>query len=272
MSNKVQITRWAVILPYLIFPWMIFAGAQNQTGRALDDARAVLAQFIEFNIQGTLQSQQARNLLTDEASLWEIPSFGKLAAAPDSMVLVDAKNAVGRVQWLGENNFVADLYFYLRFDSKWKIFAMRRLALTGIVEDVYRFLKEKQNRTPEEEFQFRNSELVLATDSKLKAWFEKNRESLEKLSALARSLPKSQVVTPGGAGSRLPEINRLLKALWLGSLDIDEGGNIQITIGGITDNSVGFIFSPSDRPPSIDPSGYIWVEKLADKWFLFRTT
>ena len=263
--------RTAILL-CLIFPWLCFSTTPKQAGSAHDGPGAVLNQFLEFNNKEALQSQQARGLLTGEALLWEIPSFGKLALAPDSLVMLDAKNAAGRVQWFGENDFVADFYFYIRLDGKWKIHAMRRLALTGIVEDAFLYLKEKKDRTPDEEFQFRNSELTLATDSALRAWFEKHRTSLEKIVTLAPVPPKSHVVAKGTNDVGSPEVKRLLRNLNLGSLEFDEQGNLQIAIGGITDNMVGFIYSPLNRPPSIDPSGYIWVEKLADKWFLFRTT
>jgi hypothetical protein len=40
-----------------------------------------------------------------------MPTFGKVAATPDKIVFTDPKNAVGRVQWYGQNDYVADLYF-----------------------------------------------------------------------------------------------------------------------------------------------------------------
>jgi hypothetical protein len=43
-------------------------------------------------------------------------------------------------------------------------------------------------------------------------------------------------------------------------------------IGGIMDNTVGFVYSPSNKPPQISPSSYIWVEEIAAGWYLFRTT
>ena len=45
------------------------------------------------------------------------------------------------------------------------------------------------------------------------------------------------------------------------------------TIGGILDNSVGFLYLVApEAPPQIDPGEYIWVEQIAVDWYLFRTT
>jgi hypothetical protein len=272
VHRELKLTLYAAVRLILLVPSIALATMQETSNTTLEDAKSVLARFIEFNKQSALQSQEARNLLAGEASLWKVPSFGKLAAKPDAFILLDATNAVGRVQWFGERDFVADLYFYLRFEENWKIYAMRRLALTGIIEDVYRYLRDKKGRTAEEESQLRNYEIVLATDAELRAWFEKNGAALQELAELGASLPKSQVVTTGEEDSAFPELKKLLKKLDLSTLELNVDGNVEITIGGVTDNTVGFIFSPANRPPAIDPSSYIWVEKLTDKWFLFRTT
>jgi hypothetical protein len=249
-----------------------FATAQKATDASVEGARAALIQFIELSNRQALRSEQARKLLVAEAASWDVSSFGKLADAPDKVILLDKNLAVGRVQWFGENNYVADMYFYLRFDSGWKIGAMRRLALTGIVEDLYLALKAKKNLTQEEKDTLANVELVLASDKVLKEWFLQNHEALNNLYSLARPKVVSESLYINDSDKHFPEIAQSLKRLHLNGINMQANGNVEIVIGGRLDNTVGFIYSPSKNPPSISASSYIWVEEIADKWYLFRTT
>ncbi|HEY0461397.1 MAG TPA: hypothetical protein VGC97_19840, partial [Pyrinomonadaceae bacterium] len=74
------------------------------------------------------------------------------------------------------------------------------------------------------------------------------------------------------ATQRFPKSAAALKNLHFTALETKSDGSIEFTIGGVTDNTVGFIYSPKAAPPQIDGWRYIWVEKLAAGWYLFRTT
>lgn len=98
----------------------------------LQAVQSVLAHFIRLSDAQALQTPEAQDLFSGEALDWETPSFGKIASSPDKVVLVSGNAAVGRIQWYGENEQVTDFYFYLSSEhGKWKITAMRALALTG---------------------------------------------------------------------------------------------------------------------------------------------
>ncbi len=262
-------TLIAILTCLIVSP---FAITQKSTDASVEGARATLIQFIEFSNREALRSEQARRLLVAEAASWDVPSFGKLADAPDKLVLLDKNLAVGRVQWFGENNYVADMYFYLEFDGTWKIGAMRRLALTGMVEDLYFALKAKKNLSPEEKDTLANIELVLASDKVLKEWFAHNRELLDQLYNLIRSKVGGESLYINDSDKRFPEVAQSLKRLHLSGVNVQANGNVEIVIGGMLDNTVGFMYSPSKNPPSISPSSNIWVEEVTDKWYLFRTT
>jgi len=53
---------------------------------------------------------------------------------------------------------------------------------------------------------------------------------------------------------------------------VRKDGNVDVSIGGILENGVGFLYCPENSPPGIDPSSFIWIERVADKWYLYRTT
>jgi hypothetical protein len=264
--KRIAITLWM----FLILPFLAFA--QRNTDVTAEGASAALKQLIEFSNRQALRSEPARKLLVAETAKWDMPSFGKLADAPDKMVMLDKEAAVGRVQWFGENDQVTDLYFYLRFDGSWKISAMRRLALPGIMEQLYFGLNAKKSRTQEEQDMFDNIGLVLASDKTLREWFQQNHESLNKLYKLTQKKDGSKSLYINDSNKRFPEIAQALKRLHLSVVEVQENGNVEIVIGGMTDNTVGFVYSPSKSPPPISPSEYIWVEEIAENWYLFRTT
>ena len=246
--------------------------AQQKSEVGIAGAKAAVIQFINFSKQQALRSPEARKLLIGEALQWDTPTFGNLATSPDKTILLSKETAVARVQWYGQDNYVADFYFYLISDVSWKIVTMRRLALTGIVEMAYNGLKAKKSLTSEERDELSNLELVLASDEALRAWFGKNLASMNRLRALTHSIPKGEYVFLNHQDKNYPEIGKLLKELHFSGLEVQQDGNVQMTIGGVTDNTVGFIYSASNHPPPISPGPYIWVEQVADKWFLFRTT
>ena len=250
------------------------AFGQAGAGGSVEGAKAALARFVELSNQQALRSPEARKMLTGEAAeRWDLPSFGKLAAAPDKVVALDREHAVGRVQWFGANEYVSDLYFYLRLEGgAWKIVTMRRLALTGMLEDIYLGLKAKKSLTAEEAGMFANVGLILASDAALRDWFKQNREALDKLADLARRQAAGKLLFINDRDEQHPEVAQALKRMHLSLVEVHADGNVRVVIGGMTDNTVGFLHSPRRTPPPISPSQHIWVEEVADGWYLFRTT
>jgi hypothetical protein len=245
--------------------------AQTSPTVQVAGARLALNRFIELNAKGNLQTQEARKLLTGEASAWDVPTFGKLSPSTDKVELLADNSAVGRVQWFGENDYVADLYFYLLNDHGWKIHTMRRLALTGIVEMAYQGLKAKSTLTSEERETMENAELVLASDATLKQWFANHHSQLDSLRSMMSQLPK-QIRSVSRTDETHTQIAKQLSNLNVSVVERSPAGNLEVVIGGMTDNTVGFGFSPQNKPPAIDPSNYIWVESVGAGWYLFRTT
>lgn len=237
----------------------------------VSEARAVLVRLAELSKQQAIQTKEARKLLAGEMLDLKIQSFGKLTDTPDKVLLLEKNSAVGRFQLFGENNQITDVYFYLQNDNGWKVNAVRLLALTGIIEQAYLGLKARPNLTAEEKSLFENFKLTLAPDKELKIWFAGNRMFLDNLCALLRAKSNSAFYV-NRDDKKVPEVAELLRKLNLSTARMEANGDVEIVIGGITDNTVGFIYSPSNTPPKISPSSYIWVEEVAVNWCLFRTT
>ena len=230
--------------------------------------RATLLQLVEFSNQQALQTAEARQLLAGEALEWKMPTFGPLAAAPDKIVLLDTENAAGRIQQIGKENHVTDLYFYLRWEGAWRVTSVRALALTGIIEGAYQYLKTKPDLTAEEKDDLGNYELLLASDEALRQWFANNAAGMKRLYEMSRGLKKGRET----ADPKYADIKARLKTLHLVGVEVETDGTVSFIIGGVTDNTVGFLYSPANHPPKISSNSYIWIEEVAPRWFIFRTS
>jgi hypothetical protein len=155
-----------------------------------------------------------------------------------------------------------DWYAYFRHDrGRWKLNAIRTLALPGLFFEVLHDLAVKK-RDREEESIYQNMQLTLQSDAQLKQFLLahlKDMEALVRLSRAGKSVQAKQAV----------EALHLNTVAPLGS---DERIT-DISIGGILDNSVGFLYVPVGvAPPAITPSDYIYVESVTGHWFLYKTT
>lgn len=154
-----------------------------------------------------------------------------------------------------------DWYIYLVNDqNKWKISAVRNLALPSLFFMALQELESKSNRTKDEEYQYQNMLLTIKLDSELKDFLLKNIASLNSIASEA-------------IGS-LTKASETAKSLNLNSVQYNsESGIVDVNIGGILDNSVGYIFVPkSSVAPSMTDDNYIYIEHVSGNWYLYKTT
>ena len=215
--------------------------------------------FLRLNAAGKLRTPEGRAILAEEAVSWPA-SFGSIEKKPDRIVKVDQDFAVARVESLRTpSQPPIDLYFYLRRTSgNWKVVTFRTLALSGIVYHVRDDLRKRKDLSREERITLLNTELTLSSDRELRLYFKAHRQLLESLAShtttnaklgLKRDLERSGFTTAK-----------------------EEGGIVRLTIGGVLDNTVGFLKVRKGSPPRISPSETIWLEPLGDGWYLFKTT
>jgi hypothetical protein len=228
--------------------------------------RAAVDRFLVLNAAGSLAMAEGRALVDDELDGADDPTWGPLST-PDKLVMPNATTAVARLPAEGDR---PDIYLYLHRSGagEWAIGAMRTLALTGILHEVRRELRAKPTLTAEERDSLDEVELTLSSDRQLAGWFTANKASLAELKTMAEA--------SGGSGWRRVETHqakRRLAQLHATMLSIDDKGAIIVTLGGVIDNSVGFLFAPNTASlPPINSSEYIWIEPMGDGWYLFKTT
>ena len=191
---------------------------------------------------------------------------------PDKALMLEEGRAVVRLPASGSE---PDIYLHLRQESeRWTIHALRALALPRFVVELRDRLRALPARTAELDQRLHNLELTLSSDAELRAWFAAHQAALERLRSLAYAGGGSgRTMADGSRTIETPEAAQALRELHALGLTVSPGGTVTVTIGGILDNSVGFLHSADpDAVPAIDPSDHIWVEALGDGWYLFKTT
>lgn len=149
---------------------------------------------------------------------------------------------------------------FLRDQGGWKLEAVRTLAMTGVPALLLEQLRAKPTRTADEEWTVQNLSLVFKTDDQLKEFVRANAGKLQQIAALVRE-------------GRSDQATAAAKEIFINSAKSAGSGRIEVTIGGMLDNSVGIMFVPEgEAPPPLDPSEHIYVEPVVGRWFLFKTT
>lgn len=227
--------------------------------KPLSQPQAVFTRFQTLSDQGKLKSAEARKLFTSEATRFaQIPGLGPMTK-PDSLQFYGTGRAVTRVQVLDGKIPLADFYFYLaQSDGVWKMSAARGFALSEIIAAAREELRAKPQLTEQEKLELANMDLTLSLDRDLRIYLRQHLAEFDKLRLLFARKSK--------------ETEAAMRKLGLTRVRPSEGQNIDFVIGGLVDNTVGYIYSPTNKPPRISTEEFIWVEKITDKWYLYRTT
>jgi hypothetical protein len=177
--------------------------------------------------------------------------FRKLSESP--------KSAVYAVL-LTDGQMTQDWYaFLVNVSDVWKLSAVRNLALSGVFYMALQGLEHKTSRTEKEKWQYQNMLLTIKSDSELKEYLKSNLAEFNNVISLHRKGDKEKSEK---SAKRL--LINFVKA---------EGGSIKLNIGGIIDNSVGYLYvPPGAKPPTMTPDEFIYIEQITDSWYIYKTT
>lgn len=189
---------------------------------------------------------------------------------------------------------VQDVYAHMgRTSEGWRIRAFRALALPGFF---YLMLErtagmdraaleryhEQQNavmdpaeRTSFDDFvyELQRDSLTIASDAALAAHFLKHRAAFEELDrrVQAEHMDPSGYVRVDDAPYRAQLHDLLISTISNGALE--KGLLTEYIVGGILDNSVGYLHCPDPALlPAMSDDGYIMIKCIAPGWYLFKTT
>jgi hypothetical protein len=161
---------------------------------------------------------------------------------------------------LSKGQETQDWYAFLVRENKiWKLSAVRNLALPDMFFMALEQLEGNALRTKEEEWQYKNMLLTIKSDSYLKAYLKQNIVEFNNIVSLLTKGDKDQAVLRA-------------KNLFINSVKADDR-LVELNIGGIIDNSVGYFFvPPGGNPPVMNPNDYIYIEKIIEGWYIYKTT
>ena len=191
---------------------------------------------------------------------------------------------------------------YLRFkkDTIWKMYSFRALAMTNMLEQA---LIELQKKTPEqidkmieksktkngkdeifkskEDYQFYlgNLKLTIDLDENIINHFLKNQVEFEKLKNIAlKELETKKKKKDKERGLKLvenlvPDYSKLfVSSITFGNDEVGENCLVFL-IGGILDNTVGYLYIKDKKDLPKMPSGtIIMIKEIGNGWFLYKTT
>ena len=176
-----------------------------------------------------------------------------------------------------------DIYCYLLLEEgKWKISAMRSLALSGIYWAYVQECEGNPSYADTSEVGCENARLMISSDQELKQHLLDNLDEFEEIVRLKQEMPVMDKVvrdSTGEWGVRPPNEwekreKDLLDELFLMSVSPSgSSGEVRINVGGILDNELLYIYLPDDvEPPTMSPGDYIYVEEIAPHWYLAKRT
>ena len=174
--------------------------------------------------------------------------------------LDETKNNAIYAVLLSDGRQTQDWYAFLVRENKiWKLSTVRTLALTGVFHMALQQLKQKAFRTDDEEWQYQNMLLTNKSDSDLKAYL---KNKLVEFKYVVELLSKGD--------KKLSEIEA--KKLFVNKVKNNDG-LVELNIGGIIDNTVGYLYVPPGKnPPAMSPSEFIYIEQITDGWYIYKTT
>jgi len=192
-----------------------------------------------------------------------------------------------------------DTYLHFEKDTTWKVSAFRALALTGIIEQVKIELEKmtpeqvddmikssKKNKkskefamfTSKEEYEFElgNARLTLELDDNIVKHFVTNQSEFEQLKNLALTQLEKEKVDEERSINLIENLKTDYQKLFISSVSTggyELGNSINFLIGGMVDNSVGYIYVKDKKDlPEMNPSRIIMIREIGNGWFIYKTT
>ena len=223
------------------------------------------------------------------------PTLGSIVPATvtvsSRVIERDAQHVVFGVT-MTDSNVTKEWYAYLRPDGgAFKLEAIRTLTLGGrffetLVATEKAALAGRLNELGVQELD--RSHLTIAADAELKNHFVSQKPLFEALAKEFAGLTAIDVVNfdgrvapPGSIeaqGVTIEQVSGLaaqLRALTLGAAIRkyrDCEGSLVFIVGGEGENQVGYLRAgPGAKVPKMSPQGFIYIEPIADGWYLFKT-
>jgi len=188
--------------------------------------------------------------------------------------------------WLHDSVTSMDVYFYLQHRSVWTVYAVRSLVMKDFAKNELKRLDSvpvaDRGKTYTAKWghtwQFDRDNAVLwgEADTLLADNFRTRKAEFNKLEKMrAKKFPLKQTDSVYTYVLRDKKIKKLCDALLIRNVVIDKRapGAILYVIGGVLDNTVGYMYQPDPaKVPQVTAGYFILIKPLGNGWYLFKTT
>lgn len=225
-------------------------------------------------------------------------SFTKEVTTVFSLLEQSDKKAVVAMTILDSAGKGLDTYLHFEKDSIWKMNSFRALAMTGVIE---RVVQELEKMTPKQVdeiinqfkakngkeetfkswndyyFELGNSKLTIELDNNIIKHFLANQGEFERIKNLALNELESNQDNEKGRLKLLENSKAQYRKLFISSVsfgDAEIGSKcLSFLIGGILDNTVGYLFIKDRKDlPEMTPDGIIMIKEIGNGWYIYKTT
>ena len=183
-----------------------------------------------------------------------------------------------------------DTYAHLKKDKVWKIEAFRALAMTGFMQRILlemeklsdeqidtAILQDKSTFKSKADFyqELEHIKLTLALDDTIIEHFVQNKEQFVELKEelLKTKFDKvEQSYRKINLGEHIKtDYKKLLIRTISNSFNCENC--FEFVIGGMTDNTVGYLYIPNtENVPKMNATRIIMIKEIGNGWYLFKTT
>jgi hypothetical protein len=233
-----------------------------------------------------------------------VGAFAYAELAFHEPIEIDENNAIVKVD-VSEAGYRVSIVVFVKRVQTWKVDALRSLALPGFVHVLREELVALEDPSPDEQRQLKDINRLFATDEELAEAFEQNKVlfietaecfySQDEITAVYAPFlaegDEGYTILMDGEAVPVAELNGawteygvdretvelLVTAveqldLYCIERDYVYESNIHFSMGGIMDNSLGYIYAPDDDVPPIDHHEYFYIERIDEHWYIYRTT
>jgi len=191
-----------------------------------------------------------------------------------------------------------DSYLFFEKNYGWRMSAFRGLAMTGLIEQVVIELekmtteqvdeivamsKQKKeddfsmfNSREDYDFELGNAKLIIALDDNIIKHFVENQAEFERLKNLALAQLEKEGANEKRNVKLIENSKTEYRKLFISSVSTGGYGLencIDFLIGGIIDNTVGYIYVREKKNlPKMNPSRIIMIREIGNGWYMYKTT
>ena len=208
------------------------------------------------------------------------------------------ETAVVAMTILDKSGDGVDTYLHFTKDNVWKMSAFRGLAMTGFIEQMFIELEKmtleqideiiaisKQseeggfsmfNSREDFDFELGNAKLTIALDDSIIKHFVENRAEFERLKNLALAQLENEKLNEERGVKLIENSKADYRKLLISSVSTEgymSGNCIEFLIGGMIDNTVGYIYVRDKKDlPKMNPSRIIMIREIGNGWYMYKTT